>query len=82
MIIQQRLRAFKSHLKEEEALSKKFYQQRNEVLDVFDLNDGDLLKGDDNDTPLLENLPQANPYPHQELSLGESDSASYEKVIV
>ncbi len=36
--LRQRLVVFRSHLKEEETLSKKFYEQRALILDVFDLN--------------------------------------------
>lgn len=57
--LRNRVVSFKNHLKEEELLSKKFYEQRAEVLDVFDLNDADMLnKGDDLD--LLDDLPRQN----------------------
>ena len=57
--LRNRVVSFKNHLKEEELLSKKFYEQRAEVLDVFDLNDGDMLnKGDE--MQLLDDLPQHN----------------------
>jgi kinesin family protein 2/24 len=36
--LKSRLTRFREHLKEEELLSKKFYEQRNEVMDIFDLN--------------------------------------------
>jgi len=55
--IRNRLISFKEHLKEEEHLSKKFYEQRAEVLDVFDLNDNDILNKN-GDLQLLDDLPQ------------------------
>ena len=53
-LLRGRLHNFKDHLKEEELLSKKFYEQRAEVLDVFDLNE---REGGNNDDQLLDNLP-------------------------
>jgi len=50
-----RLLSFREHLKEEEFLSKKFYEQRAEVLDVFDLNDDILNKN--GEVQLLDDLP-------------------------
>ena len=38
---------FKNHLKEEDLLSKKFYEQRSQVLDVFDLNSDQNFGNDD-----------------------------------
>ena len=35
-----KLNTFRDHLKQEEMLSKKFYEQRSEVMDIFDLNNG------------------------------------------
>lgn len=55
-LLRGRLSNFREHLKEEELLSKKFYEQRAEVLDVFDLNDKDGFNNDD--MQLLANLPQ------------------------
>jgi len=53
-----RLFSFREHLKEEEFLSKKFYEQRAEVLDVFDLNDNDILNKNGEDEELLSDLPK------------------------
>jgi hypothetical protein len=39
--LKEKLNQFRNHLKEEEMLSKLFYEQRNEVMDIFDLNNGD-----------------------------------------
>lgn len=51
--VKSKLVAFREHLREEELLSKKFYEQRNEVMDIFDLNaHNDNLRQDD----LLEDL--------------------------
>lgn len=36
--LKEKLLLFKNHLKEEEMLSKLFYEQRNEVMDIFDLD--------------------------------------------
>ena len=51
-----RLVKFKEHLREEEILSKKFYEQRNEVMDIFDLNNnaGENFKNED--MQLLDDL--------------------------
>jgi len=53
-----RLVNFREHLREEEILSKKFYEQRTEILDVFDLNDSDINRNED--MQLLDNLPDHN----------------------
>jgi len=53
-----RLFSFREHLKEEEFLSKKFYEQRAEVLDVFDLNDNDILNKNGEEDQLLSDLPK------------------------
>lgn len=53
--LKSKLQSFKSHLKAEEELSKKFYDHRNEVLDVFDLENNNLASL--HDVPLLNNLP-------------------------
>jgi vacuolar-type H+-ATPase subunit I/STV1 len=52
--VKSKLVAFREHLREEELLSKKFYEQRHEVMDIFDLNahGSDNLRNDD----LLEDL--------------------------
>ena len=56
-VLRSRLIKFKEHLREEEMLSKKFYEQRNEVMDIFDLNTnvGDNFKNDE-DMQLLDDL--------------------------
>lgn len=46
---------FKNHLKEEDLLSKKFYEQRQQIFDVFDLNSDQNFGNDD--LQLLDNLP-------------------------
>jgi len=51
-----KLGRFREHLKEEEALSKKFHEQKNEMMDIFDLNQGESDREDD--MQLLENLHQ------------------------
>ena len=51
-ILRGKLLNFREHLREEEILSKKFYEQRGEMLDVFDLNDNDRYE----DLQLLGNL--------------------------
>lgn len=61
-LLRGRLTNFRDHLREEEILSKKFYEQRAEVLDVFDLNDKDGFNSDD--MQLLANLPQENLVKH------------------
>lgn len=52
--VKSKLVAFREHLREEELLSKKFYEQRNEVMDIFDLtaHGNDNLRNDD----LLQDL--------------------------
>ena len=57
-LLRGRLGNFKDHLREEEILSKKFYEQRAEILDVFDLGAQDEFNNDD--MHLLDNLPQEN----------------------
>ena len=47
---------FREHLKEEEALSKKFHEQKNEMMDIFDLGQGESDREDD--MQLLDNLHQ------------------------
>ena len=37
--LRDKLSGFRSHLREEKVLSKKFFEQQNEINDVFDLND-------------------------------------------
>ena len=56
-VLRSKLVKFKEHLREEEMLSKKFYEQRNEVMDIFDLNTnvGDNFKNDE-DMQLLDDL--------------------------
>ena len=49
-----KLKVFKQHLVEEEALSKKFYEKKNEAMDVFDLKNEQNILG--NDMQLLDNL--------------------------
>jgi hypothetical protein len=46
-------------LKEEEMLSKKFYEQRNEIMDVFDLT-GEEGNNKNGEMQLLESLPSHN----------------------
>lgn len=58
-VLKSRLIQFKDHLKEEELLSKKFYEQRSAMLDVFDLNSGGNI-GTNEDLQLLEDLPNFN----------------------
>eukprot|EP01017_Pseudomicrothorax_dubius_P047285 TRINITY_DN846_c0_g5_i3.p1 TRINITY_DN846_c0_g5~~TRINITY_DN846_c0_g5_i3.p1 ORF type:complete len:688 (+),score=192.66 TRINITY_DN846_c0_g5_i3:94-2157(+) len=55
--VRNRLQGFRSHLKEEEELSKKFYEHRSEVLDVFDLENNAAMNMQE-DVQLLQNLPQ------------------------
>lgn len=52
--LKNKLKVFKTHLVEEEALSKKFYEKKNEVMDVFDLKNEHNSLG--NDMQLLDNL--------------------------
>lgn len=52
--LKNKLKVFKTHLVEEEALSKKFYEKKNEVMDVFDLKNEHNNLG--NDMQLLDNL--------------------------
>jgi len=51
-----RLHRFRGHLREEEALSKKFHEQKNEMMDIFDLNAEENFKSDD--IQLLDDLQQ------------------------
>ena len=55
-VLKARLTKFREHLREEELLSKKFYEQKNEVMDIFDLNAnvGDNFKNED--MQLLDDL--------------------------
>lgn len=46
---------FKNHLSEEELLSKKFYEQRAELLDVFELSEKD--HANNKEEGLLDDLP-------------------------
>ena len=55
-VVRERLINFREHLREEEILSKKFYEQRGEIVDVFDLNDIDRNE----DLELLSNLQDNN----------------------
>ena len=56
-MLKTKLVKFREHLKEEEMLSKKFYEQRNEVMDIFDVHGGDdNFKNDD--IQLLDDLHQ------------------------
>lgn len=50
--LRKKLQVFKQHLAEEEALSKKFYEKKNEVMDIFDLKN----EQNGNDMQLLDNL--------------------------
>jgi len=54
-LLRRRLHTFREHLKIEEILSKKFYEQRAEMVPVFNLDDGLLNKNDE--MQLLDNLP-------------------------
>lgn len=51
-----RIHKFRDHLREEEALSKKFHEQKNEMMDIFDLNSGDHFKSEE--IQLLDDLHQ------------------------
>lgn len=51
-----KLGRFREHLKEEESLSKKFHEQKNEMMDIFDLGQGESDREDD--MQLLDNLHQ------------------------
>lgn len=51
--LKDKLKCFKDHLQQEEALSKKFYEQRAQILDVFDMNNEIAHNEDD----LLQDLP-------------------------
>lgn len=55
--LRNRMLKFKEHLVEEELLSKKFYEQRAEVLDVFDLDDNDILNKN-GEMQLLDDFPK------------------------
>lgn len=60
-VLRSRLAQFKDHLKEEEMLSKKFYEQRSAILDVFDLNNGNnKTETNEDDLQLLDDLPNFN----------------------
>jgi hypothetical protein len=58
-LLRKRLLNFKEHLKIEEILSKKFYEQRAEMVDVFNLDDNGLLNKNE-EMQLLDNLPSHN----------------------
>jgi len=58
-MLRNRLAHFKENLKIEELLSKKFYEARAELVDVFDLTGDDILSKND-DIQLLDNLPSQN----------------------
>ncbi len=55
-MLRTKLQTFKGHLREEEALSKKFHEQKNEMMDIFDLNSADNFKH--GDVQLLDDLHQ------------------------
>jgi len=55
-MLRDRIHKFKGILKEEQAVSKKFYEQKNEMMDIFDLNSGENFKNDD--LQLLDDLNQ------------------------
>lgn len=55
-MLKNKLNRFRGHLKEEETLSKKFHEQKNEMMDIFDLNNGE--NAQDGDLQLLDNLHQ------------------------
>ena len=56
-LLRNKLQSFKGHLREEEALSKKFHEQKNEMMDIFDLNAAnDHFKNDE--MQLLDDLHQ------------------------
>jgi len=55
-MLRTRMHKFREHLREEEALSKKFHEQKNEMMDIFDLNAGDHFKSDE--IQLLDDLHQ------------------------
>ena len=55
-LLKTKLVKFRGHLKEEEVLSKKFHEQKNEMMDIFDLNSAENEK--DGDLQLLDNLHQ------------------------
>ena len=55
-ILRGKLLNFREHLREEEIMSKKFYEQRGEMLDVFDLNDNSNDNDRYEDLQLLGNL--------------------------
>lgn len=57
-MLRTKLHKFKSCLKEEQALSKKFSDHKNEMMDIFDLNKEDHFRTDE--LQLLEDLPQVN----------------------
>lgn len=54
-VLKGKLVRFREHLKEEEVLSKKFHEQKNEMMDIFDLAGGE---SDKEDMQLLDNLHQ------------------------
>ncbi len=54
-LLKEKLHVFRGHLREEETLSKKFHEQRNEMNDIFDLNT-EIEKEDD--VQLLDSLNQ------------------------
>jgi hypothetical protein len=58
-MLRSRITGFKENLKEEEILSKKFYEARAEMVDVFDLTGEDILSKND-EIQLLDNLPNQN----------------------
>ena len=55
-MLRTKLTKFKSSLKEEQALSKKFSEHKNEMMDIFDLNKEEHFRSDE--LQLLEDLPQ------------------------
>jgi len=55
-MLRSRLHKFRDHLREEEALSKKFHEQKTEMMDIFDLNAAENCKNDE--MQLLDDLHQ------------------------
>ena len=61
--LREKLSGFRSHLHQERELSKKFFEQQNEINDVFDLHGSEKSRKEDDDAQMLTNgldIPMSN----------------------
>ena len=61
--LREKLSTFRTHLGQERELSKKFFEQQNEINDVFDLHRSEKEKKEDDDMQMLTtglDIPMSN----------------------